>query len=69
MKALIIALVLGVIAPLHVTLGPVSMPALWLLAAVEALASLGSVWLAIRLIRRFRSRPWTRSALVTGGAP
>lgn len=68
MKVLILALVLGTIAPLHVTFGPVSVPVLWLLAAVEALAGLGSVWLAVRAVRRFRSCPRYRAGLLPGGA-
>jgi hypothetical protein len=62
-KTLIIALVLTVIGPAHVRVGPAVVPALWLLAAAELAAAAGVTWLAVRHIRRFRSSPHPRSVL------
>jgi len=39
----------------------VSLPAAWLLLAAEVLAVVVTTWLAVRVIRRFRSAPWPRS--------
>jgi hypothetical protein len=64
----ILALVLATAAPAHVRLGPVSLPVAVFLIAAEVLAAVASTCLAIRLIRRFRSSPWLRPALITGGA-
>ena len=64
MKAALIALVVTAVAPAHirfVILGqPVSLPAIWLLAVGELLATAGSTWLAVRALRRFRSSPFRR---------
>lgn len=68
MKLAILALVLATVAPVHVTLGPVSLPVAWFLAVAEVLAAAASTWLAIRLIRRFRSSPRLRLAWIPGGA-
>ena len=69
MKAALIALVVTVAAPAHVRfvlLGyPVSVSALWLVAAAELLAAAGTAWLAVRLIRRFQSSPYPRAACWT----
>jgi hypothetical protein len=71
-KIAILALVLAVIAPAHITLGvsgrSCAVLAALLLAAAEILAAAGVTWLAIRAIRRFRSAPWLRPAGVPGGA-
>jgi hypothetical protein len=64
MKALLVALVV-MLAPAHVrfaVLGvPVSVPAAWLILAAEILTAVVTTWLAVRMIRRFRSAPWVRS--------
>jgi hypothetical protein len=69
MKALIAVLIIA-LAPAHirfVVVGvPVSFPAGWLILAVEALAVVVIAWLAVRVIRRFRSAAWIRPA--AGGA-
>ena len=66
MKAFPAALVVAV-APAHVrfaVLGvPVSVPAAWLVLAAEVLAAVVTTWLAVRVIRRFRSAPWVRPQL------
>ena len=58
------------LAPAHVRFAvagvPVSVSAAWLILAAETLAVAVIAWLAIRVIRRFRSAPWIRSA--AGGA-
>ena len=63
MKALLAVLVVA-LAPVHVrfaVLGvPVSIPAVWLILAAESLAAAVGLWLAVRVIRRFRSAPWIR---------
>jgi hypothetical protein len=70
-KAALVALVLGTIAPSHVrfaVLGiPVSVPVTWFLIAAEALAVAGTAYLTARAIRRFRSAPWPRFAFASGG--
>lgn len=72
MKAALIALVLTVVAPAHVTGAlagvPVSFPAGWLIAAAEVATAAASAWLAIRGLRRFRSSPWLRTTCSEGGA-
>ena len=69
MKALIAALIVA-LAPAHIrfnVLGfPVSVPAAWLILAAEVLAAVVTAWLAVRVIRSFRSAPWPR--LAAGGA-
>jgi hypothetical protein len=68
-KALIAVLVVA-IAPAHLRFAilgiPVSISAAWLILAAEILAVAVTAWLAVRVIRRFRSRPWMRP--VAGGA-
>jgi hypothetical protein len=63
MKALIAVLVVA-LAPAHLrfaVLGvPVSVPAAALILAAEILAAVVTGWLAVRVIRRFRSAPWLR---------
>lgn len=63
MKALIAVLVVA-IAPAHLRFAilgiPVSIPAAWLILAAEALTAAAAAWLAVRVIRRFRSAPWLR---------
>jgi hypothetical protein len=72
-KAALIALVLAVLAPVHITAvlagASVSFPAGWLILGAEVLASAGLAWLAIRVLRRFRSAPWPRSAGPAGAMP
>jgi hypothetical protein len=69
-KALLAALIVA-LAPVHVRFAvagvPVSVPAVWLILAAEALAVIVTAWLAIRVLRRrFRSAPWMRP--IAGGA-
>ena len=54
MKTAVLALVLTVVAPAHVRLGPVAVPVSWLLVTAEVLAAAGSIWLAARALRGFR---------------
>ncbi len=70
MKALLAALIVT-LAPVHLRFAvagfPVSVPAVWLILAAEALAVIVTAWLAIRVLRRrFRSAPWMRP--IAGGA-
>jgi hypothetical protein len=69
-KALLVALAVAV-APAHVRFAvagvPVSVPAAWLILAAEILTAAVTVWLAVRVIRRFRSAPWMRPT--AGGWP
>ena len=66
MKAALVALVVTVAAPVHIRFvlfgQPVSVPALWLVAAAELLVAAGTFWLAVRVIRRFPSSPYPRAA-------
>ena len=66
MKTLAAALVVA-LAPAHVRFAvagvPVSVPAAWLILAAEVLAAAVTIWLAVRVIRRFRSAPWPRPQL------
>ena len=66
MNAALVALVLTITAPLRLgvtVLGfPVSLPAGWLVLAVEVLAAAVLIWLAVRALRRFRSSPFLRRA-------
>ncbi|HEY1324316.1 MAG TPA: hypothetical protein VGF32_28925 [Streptosporangiaceae bacterium] len=66
MKAALLALVLATIAPRHITLGPVTLPAWQVLVLGEALAVAAGAWLAVRVMRRYWARPWPR--LAYGGA-
>ena len=63
MKALLAVLVVA-LAPTHIRFAvagvPVSVPAVWLILAAEALLAAAGLWLAVRVIRRFRSAPWIR---------
>jgi uncharacterized membrane protein len=63
-KVLLAALVVA-FAPANIRFAvagvPVSVPAAWLILAAEVLAAAVIAWLAIRVIRRFRSAPWLRS--------
>jgi hypothetical protein len=72
-KAALIALVLTVAAPSHVTVAVlgrvVSLPAAGLILAAEATATAAVAWLAIRGLRRFRSAPWPRAVLLAGSMP
>ena len=69
MKAILAVLIVA-LAPAHIRFAvagvPVSLSALWLILAAEVLAATVTTWLAVRVIRRFRSRPWMRP--VSGGA-
>ena len=70
MKALLAALIVA-LAPVHIRFAvvgvPVSVPAAWLILAAEILAAAVTAWLAVRVIRRFRSAPWMRAT--AGGWP
>ena len=66
MKAILAVLVVA-LAPAHVRFAGVSVPAVWLILAAEILAAAVTIWLAVRVIRRFRSAPWMRPA--AGGWP
>ncbi len=71
MKAALIALVLTVATPLHIT-GVlagllVSFPAGWIILAAEVLTAGALVWLAVRVLRGFRSSPFPRP-VPRGGA-
>jgi len=65
-KALLAALIIA-LAPAHIRFAvagvPVSVPAAWLILAAEVLAGAVTIWLAVRVIRRFRSAPWVRPQL------
>jgi hypothetical protein len=69
-KALL-AVLLVAFAPAHIRFAvagvPVSVPAAWIILAAEVLAAAVIAWLAVRVIRRFRSAPWPRPA--AGGWP
>lgn len=71
MKAALIALVLTVITPVHITGAlagvSVSFPSGWLILAGEVLIAAAVAWLAARELRRFRSSPYLRSAFPAGG--
>ncbi len=64
MKSAVLALVLTVTAPMHLTFAlpgqPVSLPVSWLLIAGELLAAAGGTWLIVRALGRFRSCPYPR---------
>jgi hypothetical protein len=66
----ILAVLLVALAPAHIRFAVagvhVSVPAAWLILAAEILAAAVTTWLAVRVIRRFRSAPWLR--LAAGGA-
>jgi hypothetical protein len=68
-KALLAVLIVA-LAPAHIRFAvagvPVSVSAAWLILAAEVLAAAVIAWLAVRVIRRFRSAPWLRPA--AGGA-
>ena len=67
MKALIAVLVVA-LAPAHIRFAVAGVPvSVWLILAAEVLAGAVTAWLAIRVIRRFRSAPWPRPA--AGGWP
>jgi hypothetical protein len=69
-KALLAVLVVA-LAPAHVRFAvagvPVSVSAGWLILAAEGIAAVVIAWLAVRVIRRFRSAPWLRPT--AGGWP
>jgi hypothetical protein len=69
-KAILAALIVA-LAPAHIRFAvvgvPVSVSAAWLIIAAEVLAAAVIAWLAVRVIRRFRSAPWPRPA--AGGWP
>jgi hypothetical protein len=68
-KALLAVLTVA-LAPAHVRFAvagvPVSLSAAWLILAAEILLTAVLAVLVVRVIRRFRSRPWIRP--VSGGA-
>jgi hypothetical protein len=70
MKALLVALVVT-LAPVHIRFAiagiPASVPAAWLILAAEILTAVVTAWLAVRMIRRFRSAPWPRPVATSGG--
>jgi hypothetical protein len=63
-KAALIALVLTVATPVHLAVSvagfSVAFPAGWLILAAEVLAAAGLTWLAVRVLRGFRSSPYPR---------
>ena len=75
MKALLAVLIVA-LAPAHIRFAvagvPVSVSAAWLILAAEVLAAVVTAWLAVRVIRRFRSAPWhaagRRRCLVSAAA-
>ena len=73
MRPALVALVFTVITPVHITDAfagaHVSFPAGWLILAAEVLAAGGLTWLAVRILRGFRSSPWLRPAFAWRGAP
>ncbi len=66
MKAALIALVLTVATPVHITGAlagsSVSFPAGWLILVAEVLVAGALTWLAVRVLRGFRSSPFPRRA-------
>ena len=66
MNAALVALVLTLAAPLRLSVtilgGPVQFPAGWLILGAEVLAAAALAWLAVRVLRRFRSSPFPRRA-------
>ena len=70
MKTALIALVLSVSGPSHVTFAvlgcPVPLPVAWLVLVAEILTGAAVAWLAVRALRGFRSSPWLRPAFPAG---
>ena len=66
MNAALVALMLTLTAPLRLSvtiLGtPAQFPAGWLILGAEVLAAAALAWLAVRVLRRFRSSPFPRRA-------
>jgi hypothetical protein len=62
----LLAAVLAVAAPAHITAASVSVPAGWLILAAEVTAAAALARLAVRVICRFRSSPWPRAVLAGG---
>jgi hypothetical protein len=64
-KAALLAFVLSVTAPMHLTaslLGVrVCVPVPWLILAAEVLTFAGLVWLIVRALRSSRSSPYPRT--------
>jgi len=73
MKTALLVLVLTTAAPLHITFAifglTVSLPVAGLILTVEVLAAAALTWLAVRVLRRFRSSPCLRPAFPSGGMP
>jgi hypothetical protein len=70
MKAAILALVLTTVAPSHVTFAVLGLTALVpvasLILSAEVLAAVVTSWLAVRILRQFRSAPWLRTIRPAG---
>jgi hypothetical protein len=73
MKTALLALVLTVITPVHITGAfagaHVSFPARWLILAAEGLAAGALTGLGVRILRRSRTAPRPRPAFAWRGAP
>ena len=70
MKTVLLVLVLTTAAPSHITFAilgfPVSLPVAGLILGAEVFAAGALIWLAVRVLRRFRSSPWPRPAFPAG---
>ena len=66
MKTALLVLVVTTAAPSHITFAilglTVSLPVAWLILAGELLVAAVLIWLAVRVLRRFRSSPFPRPA-------
>jgi hypothetical protein len=64
-KAVLLAFVLSVTAPMHLTVTAlgvrVCVPVPWLILAAEVLAVAGLTWLLVRRLLAFRSSPYPRA--------
>jgi hypothetical protein len=64
-KAAVVAFVLSVTAPMHLTVAAlgvrVCVPVPWLILAAEVAAFAGLVWLIVRALRSSRSSPYPRT--------
>ena len=73
MKTALLVLVLTTAAPSRITVAilglTVSLPVAGLILAAEVLAAAVLTWLAVRVLRRFRSSPHLRPAFPAGGMP
>ena len=66
MKTALLVLAVTTAAPSHITFAvlglTVSLPVAWLILAGELLVAAVLIWLAVRVLRRFRSSPFPRPA-------